>query len=217
MTNKQKALIAGILIVLALIIIISYLSYVGISEDPEKAEEVTVAAENYIDETFDQPMHVVDTLIDQTGIYDPFHYAAIVELEEHDDFRVLVYEHNEANEYQDSYVAEVWEHELETLLTPEIKKRFGQDSVEELWLTYPKDIGYQLGIDHQDVPSLQGQDANPIIRLTLNRGKTDDDEQQLEELVEWMQNELKIPGGNITLSFNDGALIFGDKNIRESF
>ncbi|GAA0453247.1 hypothetical protein [Alkalibacillus silvisoli] len=217
MDPKKKALIAGLIIVFFLLIGIIYLSYLGLAEDPESVDEVKVNAEQYLEDHFDQKTEVVDTLLDSTGVYEQFRYAAIVELEEHDDFRMLVYKHNQYEEYMDSYVAEMWEHELEEFLIPELKKRFGDDAIHEIWTTYPKDVGYQLEISPHDVPSLQGQSAHPVVRITLDRGHEEGDEEYLDEIIQLIQTELDIPSGNVTLSFNDDALIFSDRNIREEF
>ncbi|WP_017186820.1 hypothetical protein [Alkalibacillus haloalkaliphilus] len=217
MDAKKKALIAGLIIVFFLLIGVFYLSYLGLSEDSGEAEQVIEEAEQYLSENFDQQTEVVDTLFDNTGVYEQFRYAAIVETEEHDHFRFLVYYHNQYDEYMDSYVAETWEYELEQFLTAELEERFGTDIIHDMWITYPKDVGHHLNIDRNNIPSLQGQSAKPIIRVTLDRGQESDDEDHMNEIISLMRSELDIPGGSFTLGFNDNALIFSDRNIREEF
>ncbi|WP_054754722.1 hypothetical protein [Piscibacillus salipiscarius] len=84
-------------------------------------------------------------------------------------------------------------------------------------MTYPKDAGMQLGINYKQVPSVKEVDLKPIIRVTLDRGKNEDDEKKLNQIIEEVQNELNISGGHVTLSFNDNAIIFKDKDIRKEF
>ncbi|WP_027963015.1 hypothetical protein [Halalkalibacillus halophilus] len=217
MNTKKKALIAGLIIVVVLLGIVFYLSYLGLRENPEEASKVKEEAEVYLNETYDQPMEIVDTLLDNTGVYDIFRYAAIVNVPDHDNYRVLVYKHNQTGEYTDSYIAEMFEYELEGLLLPELESHFGEDVIDDLWITYPKDIGDQLNLKPDDQPSLIGKDAHPVVRITLNRGHENSDEEDLDSIIKTMQEDFEIPSGNVTLTFQDSSFIFKDKNLRESF
>ncbi|PKR78442.1 hypothetical protein CEY16_01405 [Halalkalibacillus sediminis] len=215
MSEKKKALIAGVVIMAVLLIGIFYLSYLGLREDPDQVDELKENADEYLDDKYNENIEIVDTLNDNTGVFGVFRYAAIAE--EEDGFRFLIYRHNKTKNYQDSYVAEKWGNELEDFLEPKIEELYGEDTLKELWLTYPKDIGYQLQIDHTDVPTVKGQDAKPIIRVTLNRGEIDEDEQLLDELITSMENELEVPGGHISINYSDSALIFKDESLKKDF
>ncbi len=217
MSNKNKVYATIGIGFLILVILIATSTYFGLRDDPERVAEVKEQAVIYLEEHFDEEMNVVDVLHDNASIYEQFNYAAIVQPADDPDFEFLVYQHRETGEYTDSYVAEVWEDELEAYLIPQIEERFGEDSIQELWLTYPKDIGMRLDLSHENVPSLEGQEANAVIRLTLARGEEDSDEAELNALIEDLKSELNVDSGHITLAFSDNAFIFKDKNINESF
>ncbi|WP_175615337.1 hypothetical protein [Piscibacillus halophilus] len=217
MTNKKKALIAGIIVAVLLGAIILYLSYLGLSPDSDRVDEVEKQANQYMEEHFQQDYEIIDTLYDNVDVYDTFSYAAIVELENDDRFKFLVFEHNETNELTDSYVAEHFEYELESVLQPLLNEAYGEDNVQELWLTYPKDAGQQLNLDHTNVTSVTEHDLKPVIRITLDRGQEDDDEEKLDQIISEIQDELNISGGHVTLSFNDSAIMFKDKDIKKEF
>src|SRR5690625_1796528 len=136
MDNNMKAYLTVGLGFFVILILIVTSSFFGRREDPELVAEVQQNAEQYIEENFEEEMIIVDTFHDNADIYDQFYYAAIVEPANDPDFQFLVYKHNETDEYTDSYVAEVWEDELEAFLTPKIEELFGEDSIAELWLSY---------------------------------------------------------------------------------
>ncbi|MBR7553497.1 hypothetical protein ACFFJI_12025 [Allobacillus sp. GCM10007491] len=217
MSNKNKVFLVFGIFLLGLIIVIVTATYFGLQKDPERTEEVKVKAADYLDKHFTDEMEIVEVMYDNASIYEQFSYAAIVQPVNNPDFQFLVYPHRKTGEYTDSYVAEVWEDELEEFLMPRLKDKFGQNVIKELWLTYPKDIGDQLNISHDDIPSLKGQDTGVVIRLTLSRGEKDNDEEALEELLNEMKNELSIERGHFTLSFSEKSLFLKDKNINKNF
>ncbi|TFB14078.1 hypothetical protein E3U55_14965 [Filobacillus milosensis] len=218
MEAKKKAIIAGIIGLCLFGAIIFYLSYLGLKTDPDQVKEVKKEAKLYLEEKYNEPYEIVDTMYDNVDVYEQFNYAAITSFEERNDpFKFLVFKHADSGEYMDSYVAETWEYELKSFLTPLLNETYGEDHIQELWMTYPKDIGHQLGIDSTNIPSLKDYDASPIIRITLNRGKEENDEDKLEDIIKQMEQELNINSGHITLSFSDSAIIFKDKDIRKDF
>ncbi|GEL78547.1 hypothetical protein [Tenuibacillus multivorans] len=216
MQPKHKALLVGIIGVVVLAGIILYSTYVGLKENPDRVQQVKEGAEQYLSENFDESYEIVDTLHDNVSVYDQFNYAAIVESDQ-EDFQFLVYEHSETGEYMDSYVAETWEYELESFLKPLLHEAYDENNIKELWMTFPKDIEHQLNIDKNNIPPLEENDLNPIIRLTLDRGEKDQDEAKLDQIIEQIQEEFNISSGHVTLAFNDSALFFKDSNILKEF
>ncbi|MGM8214282.1 hypothetical protein ACLIA0_01790 [Bacillaceae bacterium W0354] len=212
---KTKVLIVTIIVSLLLIGVIFYLSYLGLKGDPEVENQIKADAQEYLDNNYDEKITVVDTLYDNANIYQEFTYAAIAKIENNDDFRILVFEYKQTGEMIDSLVAETWEHELEQFLNPLLNDAFGKDKIKELWMTYPKDIGKRLNIDSDNIPSLKGQNAHPVIRVTLDRKKEDDDEELLDEIIKKLKNDLNIQSGNISLNYNDNSLFFKSKSIRK--
>lgn len=217
MSNKNKVFLVIGIFLLGLIILIVAATYFGLQKDPEHTKKVREEATDYLDKHFTDEMEIVDVMYDNASIYEQFSYAAIVQPVKDPDFQFLVYSHLETGEYTDSYVAEVWEEELEDFLMPRLKESFGKDVIKELWMTYPKDVGEQLNISHDDIPSLKGQDTGVVIRLTLSRGEKDNDENALEQIIDEMKDELSIKRGHFTLSFSEQALFFKDKNINKDF
>ncbi|MET3681949.1 hypothetical protein ABID56_000028 [Alkalibacillus flavidus] len=215
MSTKAKVLFVVVIVVVGLAFSMAYLTYVGVSSSGEASETLKQDATTYINESFPYDGDVVDTLNDPTGVYEAFSRAAVVELDNYD-FQMLVFKH-EDGELTNSFVAEKWEHELESLLRPEINNRFGEDLIQELWIAYPKNIGSEKQIDIQNTPSVNGQDVKPHIRLTVNRGEEDQDDAHLQALIDLMKEELDVPGGRITLSYNDQSVIFKDSNKSENF
>src|SRR5690625_2616637 len=213
METKQKVLISVIVVGLIVIGYIAYMTYLGIKGDPEYKEQIQEDAQEYLNETYDETITVVDVLHDNMDIYQEFTYAAIAEIEGNDDFRILVFRDRETGEMIDSIVAETWEHELETFLNPILDDAFG-DIVNEVWIVYQKDIGERLNISPDNIPSLGGQDdAHTVIRITLDRAKEDDDEEKLDDIIEMLKNDLNLARGNITITYNDNALLFKSKSI----
>lgn len=215
MTNKQKVLIASIIGMVVLGSVIVYLSYLGLTPDEDRVNDIEERAQDYVNEHFSNDYEIADTFYDNVDVYDTFSYAAIVESETDDRFRFLVFEHNETNELTDSYVAETFEYELENILRTKLNEAYGEEQIDELWLAYPKDAGHQLNLNHQDIPSVKEFELKPVIRVTLDRGEEEQDEEKLDQIISEIKDELDINGGHITLSFNDSALIFKDKDIRK--
>lgn len=217
MSVRAKVLISVIVTLLIFIGIILYFSYLGLRGNPEYEAELKKVAQQYLDENFDEKATVVNSFYDGANIYEEFTYAAIAEIENNDDFRILVFYYKDTGEMIDSLVAETWEHELEQYLTPKLNDIFGEEQIEELWIKYPKDVGKVLNISNDDIPSLKGQNANPVIRITLNRKQHDDDEDLIESIANELKEELQIPNGNITLAYNDSGFFFKSKSIIKNF
>lgn len=214
--TKTKALLVVIIFIVALAMGVVYLMYLGFTTDDDTASSLKNEATTYINESFPYEGDVTEVINDSTGVYEAFQHAAIVDLDQKD-FNMLVFK-NEQGQLVDSYVAEVWEDELENVLVPEIESRFGSsDMIKELWIAYPKNIGQKKEIEPNNVPSVAGQDVNPHIRLTINRGEEESDEEDLQALIDLIQSELEVPGGRITLSYNDQAFLFKDSNKSENF
>ncbi|RPF52266.1 hypothetical protein [Aquisalibacillus elongatus] len=216
MNTNKKLLITGLIVVVLLVGIIVYLSYLGLKQDPEKSNEVKEEARQYLEENYNTNYEINDILYDNVDVYEQFSYAAMVELPD-TPYQVLVFEDSESGEYTDSYVAETWEHELETYLLEQLNEAYGKDQIQEVWLTYPKNIGQELGLGYPDVPSVKEFDVKPIIRITLDRGEEDQDEEKLDRIIENLQTDLNVDGGSINLSYNDSAILFKDKDIKKDF
>lgn len=199
--NKKAFLVVlvGLLLIIAGIV---WLTYHQLKGDPVQEEAVIFAAEEYVKEHFDEPMEVVGSLYDNADLYDEFQYAAKVEPADDPQFQFLVFYHKESDSYQDSYVAEVWEDQLEKDLKPYLEEQFGE--VLSLWIYYPKDIGYQLDIALDDIPHYSGQEGYPVVQISLNRKRENRDEQKVNELIDFMKNKLGVIHGNISVDFASG-------------
>ncbi|MBO8155570.1 MAG: hypothetical protein H0Z32_03825 [Bacillaceae bacterium] len=203
--NAHKKAFFFVLVVLTFIIaIIVWLTYSHLKGDASREEEVFEAAEIYVKEHFDEPMKVVGTLYDNADLFNAFQYAAKVEPEHDAKFQFLVFYHSESETYQDSYVAEIWEEQLEEDLQPYLTDHFGD--INSLWIYYPKDIGYQLDIPLDDIPRYNGQKGYPVIQISLTRKKEKGDSEKVDALVDYLQTDLGVEHGTITLDFPSGLI-----------
>ncbi|KMY43387.1 hypothetical protein AC622_03230 [Bacillus sp. FJAT-27916] len=179
------------------LIIVTFLF--GIKPNKDKEEQVRIQAELYLEDNFNEYFEVYDTLFDNMGNFDSFEYAAkAFDRKNHTQF--LIYYDDETKQMVDTYIADKWEDDLKTEISPFIKVNFGESSDFHVFFTN-ETIGNELGIDPINPKSYTAFDVAPTIRITLPRKKSNEDDKIVNEFISFLQSEVKLQSGSVIIEY----------------
>ncbi|WP_054754723.1 hypothetical protein [Piscibacillus salipiscarius] len=68
-------------------VVISILTYQGLTPNDEQVSDIKKQAQSYIEENFSSEYKITDSFYDNVDVYDTFTYAAVVESDQDDRFR----------------------------------------------------------------------------------------------------------------------------------
>ncbi|MDM5230893.1 hypothetical protein [Lysinibacillus pakistanensis] len=212
--NKYLKIALGILGVILLGIGILVVAFIlEMKPDKDKEEEVRIQAEQYLEDNFNDNFEIYDTLYDNMGNFE-FEYAAKVK-DKKTNTEFLVYYDDETKQMVDTYIADKWADDLESEIRPFIKENFGETT--DFFVFFTDDnIGQELGIDPLNSKSYKEFDVAPIIRITVTRKKSEDDEKILNEFIAFLKSEDKLQHGSFTMSYIDEkGVILDDEWIKD--
>lgn len=182
--------------------------------DKDKEEEVRNQAEQYLEDNFNDNFEVYDTVYDNMGNFE-FEYAAKVR-DKKTNTEFLVYYDDETKQMVDTYIADKWANDLKSEIRPFIKENFGETS--DFFVFFTNDtIGQELGIDPLNPKSYKEFDVAPIIRITVTRKKSEDDEKILHEFIAFLKSEDKLQHGSIAMSYIDEKGVILDDEWNKDF
>ena len=213
--NKYLKITLGILGVILLgigILIVAFL--LEMKPDKDKEEEVRIQAEQYLEDNFNDNFEIYDTLYDNMGNFG-FEYAAKVR-DKKTNTEFLVYYDDETKQMVDTYIADKWANDLEGEIRPFIKENFGETT--EFFVFFTNDnIGQELGIDPLNPKSYKEFDVAPIIRITVTRKKSEDDEKILNEFIAFLKSEDILQHGSFAMSYIDEKGVIIDDEWNKDF
>ncbi len=182
--------------------------------DKDKEEEVRNQAEQYLEDNFNDNFEVYDTVYDNMGNFE-FEYAAKVR-DKKTNTEFLVYYDDETKQMVDTYIADKWANDLKSEIRPFINENFGETS--DFFVFFTNDtIGQELGIDPLNPKSYKEFDVAPIIRITVTRKKSEDDEKILHEFIAFLKSEDKLQHGSIAMSYIDEKGVILDDEWNKDF
>ncbi|WP_277585683.1 hypothetical protein [Psychrobacillus antarcticus] len=182
--------------------------------DKDKEEEVRIQAEQYLEDNFNDNFEIYDTFYDNMGNF-AFEYAASVR-EKKTNIEFLAYYDDETKQMVDTYIADKWKKDLKSEICPFIEASFGETTDFVVYFTNDN-IGRELDIDPLKPKSYKEFDVEPIIRITVPRKKSDDDEKILNELIASLKSEDKLKHGSIAMSYNDEKGVILDDEWHKDF
>ena len=182
--------------------------------DKDKEEEVRIQAEQYLEDNFNDNFEIYDTLYDNMGNFG-FEYAAKVR-DKKTNIEFLAYYDDETKQMVDTYIADKWEKDLKSEIRPFIEESFGETT--DFFVYFTNDnIGRELDIDPLKPKSYKEFDVAPIIRITVPRKKSDDDEKILNELIASLKSEDKLNRGSFAMSYIDEKGVILDDEWHKDF
>lgn len=213
--NKYLKITLGIFGVIILGIGILVVAFImEMKPDKDKEEEVRIQAEQYLEDQFNDHFEIFDTLYDNMGNFE-FEYAAKVR-DNKTNIEFLVYYDDETNQMVDTYIADKWESDLESGIRPFIKENFGETT--DFFVFFTNDhIGQELGIDPLNPKSYKEFDVAPIIRITVPRKKSEEDEKILNEFIAFLKSENKLQHGSFAMSYIDKKGVILDDEWNKDF
>ena len=204
--------ILGVILIGVGIIVVAFL--LEMKPDKDKEEEVRIQAEQYLEDNFNDNFEIYDTLYDNMGNFG-FEYAAKVR-DKKTNTEFLVYYDDETKQMVDTYIADKWANDLESEIRPFIKDNFGETT--DFFVYFTNDnIGRELDIDPLNPKSYKEFDVAPIIRITVNRKKSDDDEKILNEFIASLKSEDKLQHGSFAMSYIDEKGVILDDGWNKDF
>ena len=187
--------ILGIIIVGIAILVFSFIQ--SMKPDKEKEEAVKIQAEDYLEEKFNDNFEIFDTLYDNMGNFN-FEYAAkVLDKKSHTQF--LVYYEDETKQMVDTYIADKWADDVEKEISPYVKEHFGQSTT--AYVFYDDKIGRELNIDPVNPKSYKEYNIAPIVRLTIPRKKSDEDEKRFNDFISFLKSEDKLQQGLLIVGY----------------
>lgn len=182
--------------------------------DKEKEEAVRMQAEEYLEEKFNDNFEIFDTLYDNMGNFS-FEYAAKVrDKKRHTQF--LVYYEDETKQLVDTYIPEKWADDVEKEISPYVKEHFGQTTT--VYVFYDDKIGRELNIDPVNPKSYKEYNIAPIVRLTIPRKKSAEDEKHFNDFISFLKSEDKLQQGLIIVGYiAENGVILEDDEWSKSF
>ena len=213
--NKYLKITFGILGVILLGIGILVVAFIlEMKPDKNKEEEVRIQAEQYLEDNFNDNFEIYDTLYDNMGNFE-FEYAAKVR-DKKTNTEFLVYYDDETKQMMDTYIADKWANDLESEIRPFIKENFGETT--DFFVFFTNDnIGQELGIDPLNPKSYTEFDVATIIRITVPRKKSEDDEKILNEFIAFLKSEDKLQHGSFVMSYIDEKGVILDDEWNKDF
>jgi hypothetical protein len=216
--NKYIKITFGILGVILLGIGILVVAFIlEMKPDKNKEEEVRIQAEQYLEDNFNDNFEIYETLYDNMGNFE-FEYAAKVR-DKKTNTEFLVYYDDETKQMMDTYIADKWANDLESEIRPfikENKENFAETT--DFFVSFTNDnIGQELGIDPLNPKSYTEFDVAPIIRITVPRKKSEDDEKILNEFIAFLKSEDKLQHGSFAMSYIDEKGVILDDEWNKDF
>ena len=200
-----------ILIGIGIIVVVFQLE---MKPDKDKEKEVRIQAEQYLEDNFNDNFEIYDTLYDNMGNFG-FEYAAKVR-DKKTNIEFLAYYDDETKQMVDTYIVDKWEKDLKSEIRPFIKESFGETT--DFFVYFTNDnIGRELDIDPLKPKSYKEFDVAPIIRITVHRKKSDDDEKILNELIASLKSEDKLKHGSFAMSYIDEKGVILDDEWHKDF
>ncbi|MCL1702663.1 hypothetical protein [Lysinibacillus sp. Bpr_S20] len=214
--NKYLKISLGILgVVLVGIGILVVAFILEMKPDKDKEEEIRNQAEQYLEENFNDNFEIYDTLYDNMGNFE-FEYAAKVRDKKTNTEFLVYYDDDETKQMVDTYIADKWANDLKSEIRPFIKENFGETS--DFFVFFTNDtIGQELGIDPLNPKSYKEFDVAPIIRITVTRKKSEDDEKILNEFIAFLNSEDKLQHGSIAMNYIDEKGVILDDEWNKDF
>ena len=205
------SILGVILIGIGIIVVVFQLE---MKPDKDKEKEVRIQAEQYLEDNFNDNFEIYDTLYDNMGNFG-FEYAAKVR-DKKTNIEFLAYYDDETKQMVDTYIADKWEKDLKSEIRPFIEESFGETT--DFFVYFTNDnIGRELDIDPLKPKSYKEFDVAPIIRITVPRKKSDDDEKILNELIASLKSEDKLKHGSFAMSYIDEKGVILDDEWHKDF
>ncbi|MGE7908079.1 hypothetical protein [Lysinibacillus xylanilyticus] len=213
--NKYLKITLGILGVILLGIGILVVAFIlEMKPDKDKEEEVRIQSEQYLEDNFNDNFEIYDTLYDNMGNFE-FEYAAKVR-DKKTNTEFLVYYDDETKQMEDTYIADKWANDLESEIRPFIKENFGETT--DFFVFFTNDnIGQELGIAPLNPKSYKEFDVAPIIRITVTRKKSENDEKIINEFIAFLKSEDKLQHGSFAMSYIDEKGVILDDEWNKNF
>lgn len=213
--NKYLKITLSILGVILLGIGILVVTFIlEMKPDKEKEEKARIQAEQYLEDHFNDNFEIYDTLYDNMGNFE-FEYAAKA-MDKKTNTAFLVYYDDETKQMVDTYIADKWANDLKSEMRPFVTKNFGETT--DFFVSFTNDnIGQELGIDPLNPKSYKEFDVAPIIRITVTRKKSEDDERILNEFIAFLKSEDKLQHGSIAMSYIDEKGVILDDEWKKDF
>jgi len=182
--------------------------------DKNKEEEVRLQAEQYVAEHFTDDFEVYDTLYDNMGNFG-FDYAAKVR-DKKSNIEFLVYYDDETAQMVDTYIAKKWANDLKGEIRPYIQENLGEST--DIHVYYDDNIGKKMAIDVANPGSYKDFNIAPIIRLTIPRQKSSDDEKRFKDFISFLKSEDKLQQGLVFVAYiAETGEILEDEEWRREF
>ncbi len=213
--NKYLKITLSILGVILLGIGILVVTFIlEMKPDKEKEENARIQAEQYLEDHFNDNFEIYDTLYDNMGNFE-FEYAAKA-MDKKTNTAFLVYYDDETKQMVDTYIADKWANDLKSEMRPFVTKNLGETT--DFFVSFTNDnIGQELGIDPLNPKSYKEFDVAPIIRITVTRKKSEDDERILNEFIAFLKSEDKLQHGSIAMSYIDEKGVILDDEWKKDF
>ena len=213
--NKYLKITLSILGVILLGIGILVVTFIlEMKPDKEKEEKARIQAEQYLEDHFNDNFEIYDTLYDNMGNFE-FEYAAKA-MDKKTNTAFLVYYDDETKQMVDTYIADKWANDLKSEMRPFVTKNLGETT--DFFVSFTNDnIGQELGIDPLNPKSYKEFDVAPIIRITVTRKKSEDDERILNEFIAFLKSEDKLQHGSIAMSYIDEKGVILDDEWKKDF
>lgn len=213
--NKYLKITLGILGVILLGIGILVVAFIlEMKPDKDKEEEVRIQSEQYLEDNFNDNFEIYDTLYDNMGNFE-FEYAAKVR-DKKTNTEFLVYYDDETKQMVDTYIADKWANDLDSEIRPFIKENFGETT--DFFVFFTNDnIGQELGIAPLNPKSYKDFDVAPIIRITVTRKKSENDEKIINEFIAFLKSEDKLQHGSLAMSYIDEKGVILDDEWNKNF
>ena len=212
--NKYLKIILGVLAAVVIGIGILIVTFVfAMKPDKDKEEQVRIQAENYLEDHFNDNFEVYDTLYDNMGNFG-FEYAAKA-IDKKTNTQFLVYYDEETKQMVDTYIADKWSDELKKEIHPFVKEKFGEAADVHVFFT-DETIGIELGIDPIHSKSFKDYDIAPVIRMTVPRKRSNEDETTINEFISFIQDENLLQNGVVITEYiADNGVILDDEWHKE--
>ncbi|AEH48013.1 hypothetical protein [Parageobacillus thermoglucosidasius] len=182
--------------------------------DEDEVKKVKIQAQGYIKNTFKDEIVIYDTLFDNMGNFPTFDYAAKAENKK-DNTQFLIYYNEETKQMEDTYIAEKWEKELENNIRPYIEQKLG--TLDEFWVEYDERAGITYNVNPNKPSSYKEYDAAPTILISVPRKPDKKDEEILNEIVAFLQKDVGLKHGTVSMSYIKNGAPLDDKEWFKTF
>ncbi|PGK51756.1 hypothetical protein CN918_28610 [Priestia megaterium] len=216
---KQKSNLARVGVILACVIIgaivIGIIVYnLSMKPNKEKTEEIQKDAKSYIEEHFDDSVHLYGTLYDNMGNMG-YDYAAKAE-DKKTGTQFVIYRNDETNKLVDTYVSQKWSDDVRKDVLPYVHKKFGKKA--DVLAYYDDEIGAKLHLTPSTMGSYKERDVYVTVRVSLPRKKKSTDNQEFKEMVSYLKQDLKIKSGQLIVGYvAENGEILEDKEWQKTF